>query len=106
MKLVWLSLSALGLLLAIAAPAQADCQCVAEGKRFHLGEVACLSLPQGRQLARCSMVLNNSSWTKLEDSCPLAFNDSAAFSEPLSVASGHAQDHDHSADRVLKARDH
>ncbi|MBO6719701.1 MAG: hypothetical protein JJ913_17240 [Rhizobiaceae bacterium] len=55
--------------------ARADCQCVAGGKRFVVGEVACISLPSGDQLARCSMVLNNSSWTKLQDSCPVGFDD-------------------------------
>jgi hypothetical protein len=50
----------------------ADCKCVANGRAFHHGEIACLRLPSGPQLAQCGMVLNNSSWIKLQDGCPLA----------------------------------
>ena len=50
----------------------ADCQCMANGRTFHHGEIACLRLPSGSQLARCGMVLNNSSWIKLQDGCPVA----------------------------------
>jgi len=52
--------------------AMADCQCMANGRVFHHGEIACLRLPSGPQLAQCGMVLNNSSWIKLQDGCPLA----------------------------------
>jgi hypothetical protein len=55
-----------------ATPALADCQCRANGRIFHHGEVACLHLPSGPQLAQCGMVLNNSSWIKLQDGCPVA----------------------------------
>jgi hypothetical protein len=50
----------------------ADCQCMANGRTFHHGEIACLHLPSGPQLAQCGMVLNNSSWIKLQDGCPVA----------------------------------
>jgi hypothetical protein len=50
----------------------ADCQCMANGRMFHHGEIACLHLPSGPQLAQCGMVLNNSSWIKLQDGCPVA----------------------------------
>jgi hypothetical protein len=50
--------------------ALADCRCMANGRTFHHGEIACLRLPSGPQLARCGMVLNNSSWIKLQDGCP------------------------------------
>jgi hypothetical protein len=66
---------ATGLLLLAAlapAPAAADCQCRANGTTYHHGEIACLKLPSGDQLARCDMVLNNSSWKKLSDGCPQA----------------------------------
>jgi hypothetical protein len=92
MKRVWLSLSLVGLVFAFVAPAQADCQCVAAGTRYQLGEVACLRLPEGERLARCSMVLNNSSWTKVEDACPLAFNDTAEMSPRLEVATAASHD--------------
>ena len=73
MKGVWIGLTFIALTAAQTAPARADCQCVAAGKKYQVGEVACLSLPEGNRLARCGMVLNNSSWTKLQDSCPVAF---------------------------------
>jgi hypothetical protein len=86
MKKVWLSFALAGLVFAYAAPAQADCQCVAAGKKYQIGEVACLSLPEGERLARCSMVLNNSSWTKVEDACPRAFNETAGMAPRLETA--------------------
>jgi len=52
--------------------ALADCQCLANGKVYHHGELACLKLPNGNQLARCDMVLNNSAWKKVSDGCPQA----------------------------------
>jgi hypothetical protein len=52
--------------------ALADCKCIANGRTFHHGEIACLRLPSGPQLAQCGMVLNNSSWIKLQDGCPVA----------------------------------
>ncbi|MBO6901872.1 MAG: hypothetical protein JJ864_11045 [Rhizobiaceae bacterium] len=75
MKMLLLGLSLAGLVAAFAAPARADCQCVAAGKKYGLGDVACLKLPGGDRLARCSMVLNNSSWTLLQQSCPFAMAD-------------------------------
>lgn len=96
MKKVWLSISLVGLVFAHAGPAQADCQCVAAGKKYQLGEVACLSLPEGKRLARCSMVLNNSSWTKVEDACPLAFNETAEMSRRIEVATATPHDVAHS----------
>jgi hypothetical protein len=50
----------------------ADCQCRANGRSFEQGQVACLKLPNGVQLARCGKELNNSSWKKLQDGCPSA----------------------------------
>jgi hypothetical protein len=55
-----------------ASAAMADCKCMANGRVFHHGEIACLRLPSGPQLAQCGMVLNNSSWIKLQDGCPVA----------------------------------
>src|SRR5262245_10316589 len=54
------------------APAIADCQCRANGRSFEQGQVACLKLPNGAQLARCGKELNNSSWKKVQDGCPSA----------------------------------
>ncbi|UCI05089.1 hypothetical protein [Mesorhizobium sp. B1-1-8] len=56
--------------LAAAAPALAAPECLANGKSFKVGETACLTLAGETHLARCDMVLNNTSWTKIEDGCP------------------------------------
>ncbi len=75
MRTILAVLSCMILLTAFEASATAhDCQCKAAGKEFKQGDVVCLSLPTGQQLARCSMVLNNSSWEKLQDGCPLSMN--------------------------------
>ncbi|GLS33322.1 hypothetical protein [Neomesorhizobium albiziae] len=65
-------LIALAVLVASQAPAYADCQCRANGREFEQGQLACLKLPDGMQLARCGMELNNSSWKKVQDGCPSA----------------------------------
>ncbi|TIS03911.1 MAG: hypothetical protein E5X14_23215 [Mesorhizobium sp.] len=59
-----------GLALAFAAPALAAPECLANGKSFKLGETACLTIAGESHLARCDMVLNNTSWTKVQDDCP------------------------------------
>jgi hypothetical protein len=67
-----LSLCPLGLAVAMAAPAAAlaDQECLANGKSYQLGQVACLTVADQSHLARCDMVLNNTSWTKVGDNCP------------------------------------
>lgn len=55
-------------------PGRGDCQCLANGRTFHHGDIACLQLPEGPELAQCGMVLNNSSWKKIQDGCPEASN--------------------------------
>ncbi|WP_274629238.1 hypothetical protein [Arvimicrobium flavum] len=82
MKTALLGLIILGALDFAVTPAAADCKCRANGKLFHHGEVACLSLPTGQQLARCDMVLNNSSWQKVQDGCPEAAAQSPAAASP------------------------
>ncbi|MER8520739.1 hypothetical protein NKI56_26180 [Mesorhizobium sp. M0622] len=62
----------------VATPARAECQCLANGRTFHHGEFACLQLPSGPELAQCDMVLNISSWKKIQSGCPEA-------TAPLSV---------------------
>lgn len=56
--------------MAVAAPALAAPECLANGKSFQIGQVACLTVTDKSHLARCDMVLNNTSWTKIGDSCP------------------------------------
>jgi len=60
----------IALALATAAPAFAAPQCLANGKSFQVGQVACLTLAGQSHLARCEMVLNNTSWTKVGEVCP------------------------------------
>ena len=84
---------AVGYCLIVAAladvplPATADCQCRANGRFFEQGQVICLNLPNGRQLARCGKELNNSSWKKVRDGCPSA----------AAAPSTHPVDHDGAA---------
>lgn len=47
-----------------------DCTCRYFGVNYRLGETVCLRGPEGPRLARCSMVLNNTTWQSLERSCP------------------------------------
>ncbi|ESX74222.1 MULTISPECIES: hypothetical protein [unclassified Mesorhizobium] len=56
---------AFGAMPAVAAPL-----CLANGKSFQIGQMACLTLAGQSHLARCEMVLNNTSWTKQRDGCP------------------------------------
>jgi hypothetical protein len=62
-----------GLALALV-PALADahnCKCRNRGVMFELGETSCLNVDGGSYLAVCEMKLNVSSWTKLQDGCPV-----------------------------------
>jgi hypothetical protein len=81
-----------------ASPANADCQCRANGRQFQQGQVACLTLPSGSQLARCGMELNNSSWKKMQDGCPSAAVSPDAVSwvaAAISAIQDHASTHDY-----------
>ena len=57
---------------AFAAPASANCTCRGPGVIARHGQTVCLKTPSGPRLARCEMVLNNSSWTFLPEACPQA----------------------------------
>lgn len=39
-----------------------DCTCRYKGQDYRLGQMVCLRSPAGPQMARCGMVLNNTSW--------------------------------------------
>ncbi len=56
-----------------------DCTCRYNGGDIPQGQTACLKTPNGTSLARCEMVLNNTSWTILNQPCPTA---SLSLSEP------------------------
>jgi hypothetical protein len=89
MLLVRSCLLLVAMLVSSLTMALADCQCIANGKVYHHGELACLKLPSGNQLARCDMVLNNSAWKKVSDGCPQA--ELSVPSEPQSLhGSSHA----------------
>jgi hypothetical protein len=62
---------ALTLCLTATAPmtAEADCTCVYAGGNVEHGQTACIQTAKGKQLARCEKVLNNSSWTFLNEAC-------------------------------------
>lgn len=62
----------IGLAFAMAAPAAAfaDQQCLANGKSYQVSQVACLTVSDQSHMARCDLVLNNTSWTKIGDTCP------------------------------------
>jgi hypothetical protein len=61
---------ALSLATATATPVLAASECLADGKSFQIGQISCLTLAGQSHLARCDMVLNNTSWTKIQDDCP------------------------------------
>ena len=52
--------------------AEHKCQCLYQGKKFEQGEFVCIRVDGATRLARCDMLLNNSSWTFLKGGCPTA----------------------------------
>ena len=58
-----------------------NCKCRNRGVMFELGETSCLHVDGGSYLARCEMKLNVSSWTRIEDGCPVTEN----FGQPPTV---------------------
>nr|WP_292869200.1 hypothetical protein [Mesorhizobium sp.] len=61
---------AVAVALATPAAAFAAQECLANGKSYQVGQVACLTIADRSHLARCDMVLNNTSWTKVDAKCP------------------------------------
>ena len=55
--------------LAATLPASAAPQCLAHGTSFEIGQSGCITLSGKSYLARCDQVLNNTSWTKLQEGC-------------------------------------
>jgi hypothetical protein len=81
------SIGAALLVGAAVSPASADCTCRGPGVVAHHGQTICLRTPAGLRLARCEMVLNNSSWTFLPDPCPEASREGGSkFAAAMSVA--------------------
>jgi hypothetical protein len=68
MRIGW----AIALCLFATAPATAGdhgCSCKYPGGDVKQGETACIKTAKGKSLARCEMVLNNTSWTVLDQPC-------------------------------------
>lgn len=64
--------AAAGLSVAFPAFAGQDCECIGNGKRVKEGGVICLQIGSSqRYLARCERNLNNTSWKKISDGCPM-----------------------------------
>jgi hypothetical protein len=76
----WLVPGMAALLLPDPADAH-DCKCRNRGVMFELGETSCLTVDGDSYLARCEMKLNVSSWTKLQDGCPVT-----AYTQPGAIA--------------------
>lgn len=85
-----LSIPASALVLALGAAGSAfagsdgTCQCKANGNSYDLNSVVCIRSGSLSFLARCEMVLNNTAWKKISDSCPYTSNERA--SEPVIAA--------------------
>ena len=72
MKTILIALASVLVVGGAEAWADPNCTCRAAGVEAELGQTVCLKTPSGFQLARCEMVLNNTSWKFLGDSCPQA----------------------------------
>jgi hypothetical protein len=48
------------------------CRCRFGGSQFRLGDTVCMSTPLGVQLARCDLVLNNTSWVPMGVPCTMS----------------------------------
>ena len=68
--------------------------CAANGTRYEMGAVVCIRSPAGSWLGRCGKVLNNSSWTKLGEGCPLTL-ETRGEATPLSHPAGPRLDDPH-----------
>lgn len=71
----WLLSGLLPAAAALAADGPPDARCTCrnrDGARHELGAVVCLNVDGRKYLARCEMVLNVTSWQKVQDGCPVA----------------------------------
>jgi hypothetical protein len=48
------------------------CRCRFRGDAYRLGDTVCMNTPLGVQMARCDMVLNNTSWIPLGVPCTMS----------------------------------
>jgi len=70
--MLFTALASVMVLGSASAWAGQNCTCRAEGVEATLGQTVCLKTPAGLRLARCEMVLNNTSWKFLDGACPQA----------------------------------
>lgn len=61
------------------------CQCRAGGQYYNTGSIICMGKGENRQIARCEMALNNTSWKMLGEQCPHAFSDPAKTQENVTT---------------------
>lgn len=73
------------------------CQCRAGGQYYNTGSLICMGKGENRQMARCEMALNNTSWKMLGEQCPYAFSSPAEDDKSFTpwhksptAASGHS----------------
>lgn len=90
MRTIVIALVSLTLFGGAKAWAGANCTCRAAGVEATIGQTVCLSTPNGQRLARCEMVLNNTSWTFLDGACPQASRANESPVLAMSVAAGSA----------------
>ena len=55
----------------VSAQTKTPCTCRFQGEDFVLGEEVCMDRSTGSTMARCEMVLNNTSWKFIETPCPV-----------------------------------
>lgn len=60
-----------------------NCQCRAGGQYYQTGSLICMGTGDNRQMARCEMALNNTSWKMLGEQCPYAFSDPVEIDQNL-----------------------
>ena len=49
------------------------CRCRFQGLLYQLGDLVCMSTPEGTVLTRCDLLLNNTSWVPTHTACTLSF---------------------------------
>ncbi|MGV1792681.1 hypothetical protein [Rhizobium sp. A37_96] len=67
-----LPLVVIAVIASVPALAGENCYCKnTDGKQHAVGEVACMTVGGKSYLAQCEMNLNVTSWSKLQDGCPV-----------------------------------
>jgi hypothetical protein len=73
-----------GMAMAAATPASADCECIYDGGTVKEGASMCLKTAKGFRVAKCGKVLNNTSWAITEEACAPDM-DSSSRSDPTPI---------------------